>query len=70
VNAANLPTAAPSRATIVSRAGRTAGGAERSARVRVASEFLPDWDPLKKWRLPVALVSLLEFAPVDPALGA
>ncbi len=31
----------PSRATIVSRGGRTPGGAERSASVRVASEFLP-----------------------------
>jgi hypothetical protein len=69
VNAANLPTAAPSRATIVSRAGRTPGGAERSASVPVASEFLPI-GPLQQIASALALVSLLEFVAVDPALGA
>jgi len=40
----NCPWAAPSRATIVSRGGRTPGGAERSASVRAAYEFFADWD--------------------------
>src|SRR5271157_3782855 len=35
----NCPWTAPSRATIVSRGGRTPPGAERSASVRVACEF-------------------------------
>ena len=29
-----------------------------------------DWAPLNQWRSPLALVSLLEFASVDPALDA
>jgi len=40
----NCPWTAPSRATIVSRGGRTPGGAERPASVRVAYEFFADWD--------------------------
>ena len=69
MNAANLPTDGSVEGPPSSRAGRTPGRAECSASVRVASEFLPI-GPLNKWRPPLALVSLLEFAPVDPALGA
>jgi hypothetical protein len=36
--------ASPSRVTIVSRGGRTPGGAERPASVRVAYEFFADCD--------------------------
>ncbi len=70
MNAAKLPTNGFRRGPPSCR-GLDELVAEPNARpVRaLRPNFLPI-GPLNKWRPPLALVSLLEFAPVDPALGA